>query len=56
MQSINIKRVNDMAKLKQCLDRLKCDLNVANLNKKLLNTSSLDSSCISDRSDKQILD
>jgi hypothetical protein len=31
----NIKRVNDISKLKQCLERLKCDLHVLFLSKKL---------------------
>ncbi|CDW78393.1 kinesin motor domain containing protein [Stylonychia lemnae] len=35
VQDINIKRVGDMSKLKQCIERLRCDLNVLFLSKKL---------------------
>jgi hypothetical protein len=31
----NMKRVSDISKLKQCLERLKCDLHVLYLSKKL---------------------
>lgn len=35
IQDINLKRVNDMGKLKSTLERLRCDLQVLILSKKL---------------------
>ena len=35
IQDINLRRVSDMTKLKQCIERLKCDLHVLFLSKKL---------------------
>ena len=35
IQDINLRRVNDMGKLKNTLERLKCDLQVLMLSKKL---------------------
>eukprot|EP00347_Sterkiella_histriomuscorum_P003556 403363838 len=35
IQDINLKRMNDISKLRQCVERLKCDLHVLFLSKKL---------------------
>ena len=40
IQDVNIKRVGDMNKLRQCIERLRCDLNVLFLSKKLNNKDS----------------
>ena len=38
----NVRRVTDMSKLRQCLERLKCDLHVMYLSKKLNRSSNED--------------